>query len=227
MLSLADELLLLALDDDKGTIPSSVGLPLRYGLPAAALSELLLAGRLSMGDKQRVSVNDPTPTGDEILDEMVARIREKKVRSLKDWVSSFGNGGIKKLRERLEARLVNKGILRLEEGSFLRVFPWHHYPTMDGRPESETRESLRMVLIGGEDPDPRATLLVSLVTACKLLDKLFPKEERKRADQRAKAIARGEFAGQAVSRAVAEVVASTTAITAALAATTVSTTTSS
>ena len=212
MLSLAEELLLLALDDEKGTIPGSAQQALAYGLPAAGLVDLLLAGRLVMGEKKRVTVAEATPTGDDILDEMLAQIeRSKRAKGIGDWVKGFGNGGIKKLRERLENRLVESGVLRVEEGRFLRLFHWHHYPTVDGAPEAKAREKLRRVLIGGDDPDARTAILISLARTCKLLDPLFQKEERKRVDQRAKEIGKGEFMGEAVAKALQEVEMATTA----------------
>ncbi len=228
MLSLAEELLLIALDDEKGTVPASAQAPLRYGLPAAGITELLLEGKLSLGEKQTVAVSEASPTGDEILDEMLSRIQEsRKPRGLKDWVTDFGNGKVKNLQERLENRLVGRGLLRVEEGKFLRVFPWHHYPTVDGAPEAETREKLRAVLLGGESPDPSTAVLVSLLKACNLLNSLFAKEERKQADQRAKEIAKGNYAGEAVSKAVQEVSeAATAAMVAIMAATAASSSTS-
>jgi len=212
MLSLAEELLLLALDDEKGTIPGSAQQALAYGLPAAGLVDLLLAGRLVMGEKKRVTVAEATPTGDDILDEMLAQIeRSKRAKGIGDWVKGFGNGGIKKLRERLENRLVESGVLRVEEGRFLRLFHWHHYPTVDGAPEAKAREKLRRVLLEGNDPDARTAILISLARTCDLLHPLFQKEEKKRADERAKEIGKGEFMGEAVAKALQEVEMATTA----------------
>jgi len=214
MLSLAEELLLLSLDDEKGTIPGSVQQALGYGLAAAGVVDVLLAGKLVMGDKKKVSVAGDAPTGDEVLDEMLAHIQQsKRTKSIGDWVKNFGNGGIKRLQERLERRLVEKGILRVEEGKYLRLIPWRHYPTVDGVPEAETREKIRTVLLGGAEPDARTAILISLTRASKLLDQLFPKDDRKRADQRAKEIAKGELAGEAVSKAADEAVAATVAAT--------------
>lgn len=228
MLSLADELLLLSLDDEKGTIPDSVQQALGYGLTAAGIVDLLLADRLAVEDQKKLSVVDATPTGDELLDEMLVRIQQsKRTKKVGDWVQDFGNGGIKKMQERLERRLVEKGILREEEGKFLKLFPWHHYPAVDGAPEAETRERLREVLLEGEQPDARTAVLISLARACKLLDQLFPKAERKRADQRAKEIAKGDVAGDAVSEAVEEASAAAVAAMVAVSAATAVSTTSS
>ena len=47
-LTLADELLLLALDDTKGSVHSAASLALDYGLVGAVLTELTLNNRLTM-----------------------------------------------------------------------------------------------------------------------------------------------------------------------------------
>lgn len=227
MLSLAEELLLLALEDEKGTVPGDVQTPLKYGLAAAGLVDLLLAGKLAVGAKNKVSVLDAASTGDEMRDEMLALLgRSKRDKSVIDWVRQIGNGGMKRVQERLEERLDARGILRLEEGRFLRLIPWHHYPTVDGSPEAETRERLRGALLAGEQPGDRDSALISLARACKLLDRLFPKEERKRVEARAKEIGQGNLAGQAVSRAVEEAMAEVAAMVAIMASTSATTSSS-
>jgi golgi phosphoprotein 3 len=52
MRTIAEELLLLALDDEKGTTQWSGTGALPFGLAGALLAELVLRGKMTLGDKQ-------------------------------------------------------------------------------------------------------------------------------------------------------------------------------
>ena len=70
--ALAEELLLLAYDDETGkaTMPR---ISLDLGMAAAVLVELALAGRVAYADGN-LAVVDPTPTGEPIADAVLAKI---------------------------------------------------------------------------------------------------------------------------------------------------------
>ncbi|MFH1754662.1 MAG: GPP34 family phosphoprotein [Candidatus Latescibacterota bacterium] len=219
MLNLCEELLLLALHDRKGTVVSSTSMALTYGLTGAILMELTLAGRLAI-EEQKFVLIDPTPTGDDILDEALARIKSSKIyRKPGYWVSKLS--GIKKIKDRLLGRLVNQGILRREEHRILRVIPSRRYPTAYSVPEMKLRERIRTVVLKGKKPDERTVVIISLVNACNLIKEIFDKEERKAAKKRIKEITESEAIGKAVSDTVAGVQA---AVLATITATTVAAT---
>jgi Golgi phosphoprotein 3 len=218
MLSLPEELLLLALHDEKGKIVSKASTGLLFGLAGAVLLELTLQKRLALAEKNKLALHDDRLTGDEILDEAIGKIRQsKKIRKADHWVSKLS--GTKKLKDRLLDRLVNKGILRKEEKKVLRVFPVKRYPTKDARPERTTREQIRAALLQGRTPDERTAMIVSLVVACDLINEIFPKGERRVARKRAKEIVKNDPVGKAVTSATqavqAAVIASVVVIAAA------------
>jgi hypothetical protein len=66
MLSLAEELLLIAFDDDRGVVLTCDAI-LDYGLVGAVLSDLILQDRLRI-EQGKVVVAQKTATGDDILD---------------------------------------------------------------------------------------------------------------------------------------------------------------
>jgi hypothetical protein len=216
-LNLAEELLLLGMHDEKGTVVLAAGTALPYGLGGALLMELMLEGRLDLTGKEVTGV-DPSPLGDDILDEALANIQQsKRNRKPQYWVERFC--GVKNPKDRLLERLVTKGILRREEHRILWVIPTQRYPTEEEEPELEVRARVRAAVLAGETPEPRTALLLSLVDACDLVGEIWSKEERKQARKRIKEIVASEPIGQAVSDTVtmilAAVIASSTAATAA------------
>ena len=73
MLSVSESLLLLALHDEKGTVGWSTGSGLEFGLAGGLLLDLALQGRVAV-DGERVSAVALAPSGDELLDEALARV---------------------------------------------------------------------------------------------------------------------------------------------------------
>ena len=96
-LLLHEEVMLLALHDDKGTI---VGDYYAYAVGGAVLAELLLGGRIRIDEsrkKKMVTLANFESFGDPIVDECLHRIADAMRRaSAQTWVQRFAN--IKKLK---------------------------------------------------------------------------------------------------------------------------------
>ncbi|HET9017056.1 MAG TPA: GPP34 family phosphoprotein [Thermomicrobiaceae bacterium] len=213
METLAEDLLLLGLDDESGAVSWQHATALPYGLGGALLMDLTLLGRLGTAGGL-VTVVDPSPTGDTVLDAALAMIRAaSRPRDATHWVRALGERA--GLREELARRLVARGILREEERSFLRVFHSERFPTGDPDPELALRGRIREVTLAGVPSDDRTLMLISLVNACGLTDVLFTRDERGAAKRTIKALVEGEQFGKAVGKAVAAVVAAVAATSAA------------
>lgn len=209
-LSLGESLSLLALDDERGTVSMNATSTLPYGLAGAALLDLALRGRLTFAGKT-ATIMDATPTGDDILDDALAEIgRARKPRSAQHWVM-YLQRGIPHHRDRLLARLVERGILRHEEDRVLGIIPRQRYPELDLTTETDLKARLRAIALDGAPPDTGNALLLSLIYACRLGGVLFSRDERKIAKRRVQEIARDEVIGKAVADAIASVEAGVTA----------------
>src|SRR5215203_112079 len=189
MRTLAEDLLLIALDDAKGTTSWQQSGILPYALAAALLADLALAGKVTLRDDKMVVV-EPAPLDDELLDEALTRMKaSKKEHDANYWVPAL-SGKVKKLQQRLENRLVAEGILRREQHKVLWVIESDRYPTLNPAPERTLREQLRAALLTDTAPDARTAILISLIENCKLIDRLVEKGERTAARARAKRLLR-------------------------------------
>src|SRR5512137_980753 len=203
-LNLAEELLLLALNEEKGTIVAAASLALPYGLAGALLIELVLAG-LARIDGKNLIAEPRGSAGDDLLDGTLATLRAaKRPRRISSWVGGLGRTG-GKIRKKLLARLVEKRILGREDTRYFGIFPSTRYPQADPRPEYAVRERVRSAIRGMTRPDERTAALVSLVQACGLIGVLFERSERREARRPAKEIGADQPIGNAVARAVAMV----------------------
>lgn len=202
-LTLFEEALLLALQDEKGTF--ATGAWLSMAASGAILAELLLAERVRLvGDKkkERVELAARTPTGDDLLDECLEAIAtSQKPRSLQHWATKFAD--LQDLRGRIARRLVARDILRLEESKVLLLFTRKAYPELDPEPERALRERLRSAVLDEEaEIDARTSVLLSLAKGTGLLELVFDRKERKAHKARIEAIVNGEAYGHAIRQLV-------------------------
>jgi golgi phosphoprotein 3 len=191
-LRLYEEILLLELDDEKGTSGSNSMYAQAMG--GAVVAELMLEGRIRLGEdkKRRVEVVDPTPVGDLLLDAMLAEMAAaKKPKQGSEWVAKVA--GKRKLKAEVAGRLVAAGVLRQEEVKILGIFPATHYPARDVGPEREVRARLyRAICTDTHDLDARTVVLVALADAGGLLKRVIEKPRLKERKERIKAITSGQ-----------------------------------
>ena len=204
MLSFVEEITLLLLDDTQGRF---VDLPLSASdvvVAGAALMDLALANRVD-SDLKQLTVVDTKPTGDDILDDALARIaqpgQELTVSAAVEGLAAYAEG----YKEKALQRLVAHKILREENGRFLWVFPTRRYPVIDDTEQREVKARLRQVLLTDEIPDPRDVVLICLIDACGLLGLVLTPDEIARTGLRIEKLVRLDLIGQAVTRAVAEI----------------------
>lgn len=198
--NLAERLLMLAYKDD-GT-PEGDADAVDYGLAGAALMDLMLAGRVGVDDG-RVVVGDATPTGDPVLDEVLATIAAaEEPQPPQEWVRRFPH-----LRERLLDRLVERGVLRRERDKVLLVFPRTRYPASTGAEpavETETRQQLQSAVDGPGPVEPRIAALCALVRAAGLEGVVFPGRPSEQLRDRLAAVASSAWPDRAVRQALQE-----------------------
>lgn len=200
-LNLAEELLLLAMNDKKGTVLMAASMGLPYGLAGALLIELVEAGFLRIEGKELIATARGSAR-DELLDGILGTIRSsKRARDLKYWVGRLGRSG-GKIKKDLLARLAQKGVLMQEEHRLLWIFPSPRFPEIDPRPELGVRGRVRSGILGVTPLEQRTAALISLVHACDLTGGIFDKGERREAKRRAKEITASQPIGSAVARTV-------------------------
>jgi len=201
-LRLHEEVLLIALNDERGTLPMT-GMP-GFALAGAILAELLSQGRIEVEPtrKKLVRVKSAQMLGDQLLDESLLRIREaKRPAPLLSWVTRLT--GTRRMHHRIAERLVIRAILRAEERRILRIFRTDAYPTVDSRPEREIRERLSEAVFR-DNPrlDERTRLLLAVCVPSHLLGVVFSRKELKPRRKHLKALTAGDPIAQAIEKAV-------------------------
>ena len=201
---IAEDLLLLLLDDDKGTLAHSD--KIQPVLGGALLIELALAERIEVADKThlwstaKVAVIDGAPVDDPLLLAAIATIAEKP-RGAQDLVARLGKG----TKERLLQRLEERGLVHPVKGTVLGLFPRTTWPAADRAHEDAVRTRIQGPLVNGTSADARTSALISLLAAIGQAHKVVERGDVPARDikARAKVISDGDWAAKAVKDAVA------------------------
>ncbi|MGE9292949.1 GPP34 family phosphoprotein [Ruficoccus sp. ZRK36] len=200
MLRFAEEIILLALNDETGKISRNVPeLSLECAIAGALLMELDFTKRIDTSVDSITLVNSD-PTGDPLLDETVAMLG--KVGQSTPITQALAKLMLKadEFESRLLASLIHKGILKEENKSFLWIKGERTYPAIDGSEESEVRTRIRMIILTDTLPDPRDVAIISLMEACRLYRTVFLNEELSHCRKRIAQVAKMDFIGQGIAR---------------------------
>lgn len=207
MLSIAEEILLLALDEEKGTLLRGSDSSLGLAVTGAVLMDLAFANRIDT-DVERLFVIDASPTGDPILDEVLGRIVARdSQQSTEDWLREL-HAEADAFRNRLIDRMIAAKILQREEDRILWVFRRERHLVLNHREEIEVKRRIAGILCSDEIPDPRDIVIIALVLACNLLGTILNAWGVRYVLPRAELIARMDLIGREVQNAIREVEAS-------------------
>jgi len=198
-LTLPEEVLLIALDDEKGHSSNSA---LDLGLAGGTLLELARAEAVAVdADEKVVPTGAAAPQDPLLRDALTVITDDGKARKPKHWVEKLP-GKLRPLKDAVASGLVDKGVLSEERSKVLGVFPRTRWPEADPAPERHLRERLHAVLVQGAEPTEQEALLVGLLEPMDLVKHVVGKGDRKQARQRAKAIKETGIAGDAVRKSV-------------------------
>ena len=200
-LRFAEEIMLLLLHDENGKFTRVPEWSLKYALSGGVLMDLALADRIDT-DLDSLILVDSSPTGDDLLDSTLADIAGARERRSADfWVERVA-GRADEIRETANARLVERGIIEVEEGRFLWVFRSRRYPMVDGQAEREVKLRIMEVLFSDVIPDPRDVVIICLADACGIFPELLSKREVQMAQPRIDLVRKMDLIGRAVTAAI-------------------------
>lgn len=196
MLNLMEELALLVMQDEKGTLNLPRSDEFRYALTGALLLELYFRKRITLTDGV-IQVISAKTTGDALLDdglkEIVALEKDKKTRY---WVKNLADN-VNRKRDHLMDDLLEKGYLVKKK----KGYRWSPKPAESAEKslEHDLRAKIRNAVLLGTKVNARMASLLSLTRACGMTKDLFRDAERKTAKQMLRQVVSGEQISSKVS----------------------------
>ena len=200
-LTLAESVLLLALDDAKGSIGFTQVDPCLAG---ALLVDLGRLGALRHEGTELHPVHEVEITHPVLTRAHTAISASSKPRSAKAWVGRLPSD-LKPISGAVASHLVEHGILTEQRSKVLGLFPSTRFPQSDPEPERALRSRLRDVLLGLRAPQEYDALLLGLLDPLGFMEQLVDRSQRRDARQRAKQIADTGITGNAVSDTMREI----------------------
>lgn len=199
MLTLAEDIILLLLDDDTGKLASIDLMTLNYAMAGAVLMDLALRNKID-NDLESLIVADSTPTGVLMLDTYLDKISsENKENNTRYWLTELSNYGEDIVDSALNM-LVEKKILKTEEKKILWVIATRVYPMIDDKEEKEVKRRIIDLLMSDEIPTPQDVVLVSLMDTCSLFTTILSSKEVERLSSRIEQIRKLDLIGQEVTK---------------------------
>ena len=198
MLTFAEEILLLFLDDETGKFENMYYEEFKYALAGAVLMDLALRSKIDT-DLEKLKVVDSTPTGEDILDVFLSAIAgSEEEKNTFYWVLEIAKSGAE-IRDKALESLVQRGILRVEEKKILWVGGGGGYPTVDDSQEKEVRRRITDLLSSEDIPSPHDVVLVSLADTFDLFPQIVGEYQAKKLAPRIEQISKLDLIGQSVS----------------------------
>lgn len=204
MLNAAEELILLAIDDESGAFHRMTDINFNLALIGALLMDLALKDRID-SDLKHIYVINRDPTGDPFLDQVLEMISNPQASGDAATLMRQLYNSMEYLREKLLNSLEEKGIVRMEENRVLWLFKKRRYPVIDQREEKEVLTRIRETVTTDIIPEPRDLSLISLLSTCDLMDKIFSREELQAHHERLDCLGRMDLIGHSINKLIAEV----------------------
>jgi Golgi phosphoprotein 3 len=205
-LTILEEFLLLALDDETGDFYELARSTLDCATAGAILMDLMLHRRID-NDLRDMFVTDTLPTGDDILDPVLQIMTLAPVmtpRPIAKWLRELMDES-EALREKALRRLEARGIIRREDRKILWVFGARRYPVIHDKEVREVKLRILGVILGDDIPTPHDIMLTALAEACDMFRYLLSGPQLAQAAPRIAQVARMDLIGQSVAKAVTEI----------------------
>ena len=203
MLRFAEEIILLLLNDGDGRFARVPKWSLDYALAGGVLMDLALENRIDT-DLEGLILIDDTPTGDALLDPTLADVAAGKERTTNFWLEHTADSA-DSIREQALKRLIDQGILEVQDDRFLWVFRSRRYPSIDGTAEREVKLRIMGVLFSDEIPSPRDVVIICLADACGIFKGLLSSRELDNVGERIDQVRRLDLIGQALSKGIRDI----------------------
>jgi hypothetical protein len=168
MLTMLEEVVLLAVDERTGNLRSTREFGTAYALVGAVFFDLALARKIDT-DTEAIHITDTNPTGNPIMDRVLAEMAQRpELTTVRQWIEEIFLHR-RDLEGEALARLIESGILRHEKSKLLWVIDIERFPLVNQKPQQHVKTRLAHAILSDDIPDTRDIMLVSIAEPCGLL----------------------------------------------------------
>ncbi len=202
MLTMLEEVVLLAVDERTGNLRSMREFSTAYALVGAVFFDLALARKIDT-DTETVQIIDRSPTGNPTLDRVLAQMTaQPELSTVRDWIEHLFHQRADLEGEAL-ASLIDQGILRHEKSKLLWIIDIERFPLVDNLPQQDVRLRLQDTIMSNGIPDTRDIMLVSIAEPCGLLSYVLSDADMRERARRIHMLCNVETISRKVTAAIA------------------------
>ncbi len=176
MLSMLEEVVLLAIDEQTGKLRSTKMLGTAYALGGALFFDLALAKKIDTGTSE-IEIIDTASSGNATMDFFLGEMAKRPERdTVRGWIrEAFGYKDY--LEEQALQSLISRGVLRHEKTRRLWMIDVERFPLVDNQPLRHVKLRLAQAILTDAIPDTRDIMLVSIAEPCGLLEYVLSEAE--------------------------------------------------
>ncbi len=204
MLNLAEELILIAINDETGEFHRMTSLNFNLALVGALVMELAIREQIDVEGSLLKIVRD-SGSGDPFLDEVLNQIRQFDDPCDSAKLIRYLFNSMENLKNRLLQSLEGKGVIACRESKFLWLFNKRRYPVLDNSDEMEALTRIRRCVIESAPPDNKDLALIALIDICDLMDKILTRDELCQFEQRIETLRNLDYIGHAIHKIIEDV----------------------
>jgi golgi phosphoprotein 3 len=169
MLTMLEEVVLLAVDERNGGLRSTREFSTAYALVGAVFFDLALARKIDTGTEE-IQVIDTTPTGNATLDRVLEHMSSRNdLKTVTAWIEEIFHKRDDLEGEALQS-LIAQGILRHETSKLLWIIDVERFPLINNKPQQHVKLRLAQAILSDDIPETRDIMLVSIAEPCGLLE---------------------------------------------------------
>ena len=203
MLTMLEEVVLLAVDETSGGLRSTREFGTAYALVGAVFFDLALAGKIDT-DTEAIRIVDRTPTGNATLDRVLhAMAGQPQISTVREWIEEMFDRRQDFEGEALRSLIV-QGILCHEKTKRLWFIDVERFPLLNNRPQQHVKIRLADAILTDRIPDTRDIMLVSIAEACGLLGYVLSDAQLSARRQRIQTLCGLETISRKVTAAIAD-----------------------
>lgn len=201
MLTMLEEVVLLAVDEKNGSLRSTREFGTAYALVGAVFFDLALAKKIDT-DTEEIRITDSSPTGNAILDRVLGQMAKRPdLKTVREWIEEMFHQRHDLDSEALES-LLAQGILRHEVSKLLWIIDVERFPIVNNRQLQHVKVRLAEAILSDNIPATRDIMLVSIAEACGLLGYILSDVELENRKERIRTLCNLETISRKVSDAI-------------------------
>src|SRR5262245_729207 len=203
MLTMLEEVVLLAIDEATGKLRAGREYGAAYALVGAVFFDLALAKKIDT-DVEEIRIVDTTPTGNPTIDRFLWELAgHPQLKTVSECIElMFHRRG--DLEGEALRSLIAQGILRHEKSKMLWIIEVERFPLVDQRPQRHVKLRLAEAILSDEIPDTRDIMLVAIAEPCGLLGYVLSDGELENRRERIRTLCNIETIGRKVGEAILE-----------------------